>query len=191
MKKIVFILLGILLICTAAWAGGGKKQTAAAVITFDGQKFYLQYSAGNQQEWLNEYLPDGQDFNTYTNMLTVRSYDGVEATPMQIATAIAQNFAQNYPGIKYSLSQNKETGDGAVSFIIATDTIYECNVFRVTSQGGHPVALQYVYRVYPPQGEGRQAAMAEFSKKAKNGWPVWLQALTDMPVPTVVRTVKS
>lgn len=160
MKK-VFVLLGsmCLFFCvcfalpeakSAITKNKNPLKQANPSVTFNGKKFYLQYSVGTQQEWLNEYLPDGQNFDNYTEMIAVRSYDAIKATPQDIAQIIAHNYAQKHPGVKYLLAANKKTGDGLVSFIEIGDHILEFNLFRTTTKDLIPVSIQYVYRkIFP------------------------------------------
>ena len=166
------------------------KSASASIPTFNGKKFYLKYSAGTEQMWLNEYLPSGQDFKTYTDMIAVRSYDGTKATPQQVAQIIAGNYAKKYPGIKYMLATNEKTGDGLVSFIVIEGNILEHDLFRTTMHNGTPVSLQYVYREYIPQEKRTREDLISFSKKVRRLLPEWTNALDNMPVPRVVRTVK-
>ncbi len=191
-----FLFLGVF--CLAA--GTTQKSTSSkAVVTkkptpsvaFNGKKFYLQYSVGNSQEWLNEYLPAGQNFNNYTEMIAVRYYDGVKATPGQIAQLIAGNYAKAYPGIKYMLASNEKTGDGLVSYIMIESNILEHNLFRTTTKDGTPVSVQYVYRKYLPKGKERtREDLSSFAKETNQYRTTWINALEATAVPAAIRTVK-
>jgi hypothetical protein len=169
----------------------GKAKAVKQSVTFNGKKFYLEYSNGNGQEWLNEYLPAGQKFETYTEMIAVRSYDTLQATPAEIAQAIADNYARDYPGVKYLLAANDKTGDGLVSFIMIGGNVLEHNLFRTTLRGSTPVAIQHVYRKYLPKGQPRSKEdMSAFAKDTSSRRAGWINALDAMPVPETVRTVK-
>lgn len=204
MKKYTFVFVCLVTLLGIAWAKTPPAKTFKApqnaemrnnqqnaAITFNGKKFYLQYSVGNdQQMWLNEYLPTGSNFNNYTEMIALRSYENSKATPQQIAQMIAGNFTKQYPGVKFLLAANDKTGDGLVSFIMVQGNILEHNIYRTTTKGGTPISLQYVYRKYCQDGEQRQACMSAFSQEVRTRRTEWINALDGMPVPSVVRTVK-
>ena len=193
MKKYILMLVCLVAVLGAAWAAGkgpASRGNQNASVVFNGKTFHLQYSVGNAQEWLNEYLPSGQNFNNYTEMIAVRSYDGVKATPMQIAQYIAGNYAKKYPGVKYLLAGNKETGDGLVSYIMIEGNILEYNLFRTTAKNGVPMAIQYVYRRYLPQATRSREDLSSFGKETSQRQVGWINALDAMPVPQVVRSVK-
>ena len=168
-----------------------KAAPAAHVVKFNGQKYILQYSMGNKQEWLNEYLPAGVTFANYTEMLTVRSYDGVKATPEQIGASIVTNLRQKYPDTPYNFVNGAYPGEVEVSFAIAEFSVTEFNLFRIVpGKDGHPVALQYVNRVLLPTPDNpkRQELVETFAATLQKNLNKWVKALRVLPVPEIVRT---
>lgn len=189
MKKYM-VCIGLLLavLCGgAAWAVHVQADQEEAV-TFDGQKYYLQYSMGSSQEWLNEYLPKGADFKSYKYMFTARAYDGVSATPQQIGSAIIANLQKTRPGATYSFFPGNGT-DAGLHFMMFQGNILEFNLFRITMQNGHPLALQFVYREYVNKQNADEVAKlmsATLNKKLS----AWSKEIMSMPVPSINRTVK-
>lgn len=194
MKKYILAVICFISLLGISWATvktPAARNSQNASVTFNGKKFHLQYSVGNQQMWLNEYLPTGVNFNNYTEMIAVRAYDGNKnLTPSQLAQIIAGNYAKKNPGVQYLLAANDKTGDGLVSFIMIEGNILEHNIYRTTSQNGTPISLQHVYRKYISSKESKQADMASFAKETRARRTEWINALDKMPVPVVVRTVK-
>ena len=153
-------------------------------ITFNGKKFYLKYSAGDDDEWANEYLPYGQNFEEFTEMISIRYYK-IKGSAMEMTRTIAADYARKNGGSRQFIGEDKQKGEGVVAFVQMADTIYEATLFRVVSQKGHPVAMQYVYRSYPPAGEGRDLARRKFVEK----WTSMLGELQQVPVPTAIKEV--
>ncbi|GEM_PF-4055197 len=195
MKKYLLLTVCLVAAIGLVWAAGaktaGKAQDAGRKsLTFNGKEFFLVYSVKGS-EWLNEYLPAGQTFKNYTEMIAVRAYDDLKgkATPVQIAQAIASNYQRKYPGIKFLLAGNEKTGDGLVSFVMIQGDILEHNLFRTTLGEGGPVSIQHVYRKYVPQAKRTPADLKGFSSQIKQNRDAWINALDAMPVPAVNRTV--
>lgn len=170
-------------------------KNAQQSVTFNGKKFYLQYSNGNREGWINEYLPAGQNFNNYTEMVAFYAYN-IKATPIDIAVLISQNYDKNFPQlpcvvgpIEPATKDSAKEKDFGVTFLIPTTKFYESNAFRITSQNGQTVYLQYVKRFTPPAGNAAEAVKAGLQKVEKE-WPVQIQELYKMPLPAMVRTVK-
>lgn len=198
MKKIFILIMFIfsMTACTAPEKQAhkpNKKETPPSSVTFNEKKFFLQYSAGNTQQWLNEYLPQGATFNDYTEMFTVRSYDGIKATPEQIATAIVSNLLTHYPNTSYNLVRGVNPAEVEISFGIATADVNEFNLFRIVLQeNGSPIALQYVYRALLPNQDDpqRQKIADQFIDTLQNNLTQWIQAIRRIPVPAINRTPK-
>ena len=193
MKK--YILACVVLCLTGMAVAAGNKPAAKSIpsLTFNGKKYYLQYSVGNSKEWLNEYLPAGANFDSYTEMLTVRSYDSLKGVPPeQVAASIGGNYARNYPGAPYNVVKGTNPGEWEVSFAIRTDKMAEFDLFRIVSVGEHPVALQYVNRVLLSGSEQNQEKqLQQFAAGIQNNLNTsWTVGLRKMPVPPMVRTIK-
>ena len=200
MKKLTSVLLCLFLagnlfaIVTKATSSAPVKKTsqtdkkATTSVTFDGKKFFLQYSVGNEQQWLNEFLPAGVTFDNYDYMFTIRSYDGIKATPKQIGSNMLAAYQQRFPANKYQFFPGVGE-DAGVSFIEMNDKVLEFNLFRITTVDGHPLALQFVYREY--MGTDYKAAMDKLSKTVRANLDKWKTEILTMPVPAINRTVKN
>lgn len=181
-------IIGILTFLLVGITGTSFAKDNTANIRFAGKKYTLQYNVGNSQERLNEYLPAGEDFSSYSTMFTVRSYDALKNTPQEVASSVIYNLQQNYPSTQYSFFPGKGT-DAGLSFILSKPGIFEFNFFRFTTYQGHPVALQFVYREYPNaknEAQVRQKMVQTIQKNAT----AWEQELMSMPVPAIQRDAK-
>jgi len=196
MKKYILVCLLSMVSLFAIAAGtktvGTKKaetKTALPSIVFDGKAYTLRYSAGNSQEWLNEYLPAGATFDNYTHMFAVRSYDGLkEATPAQIINSMARNYRRQNPGISFSVFQGNN-GDAGMGFIMIQGNVLENNLFRVTKSNGKLISLQFVYREYTKSANRTKEELAQAGAHIKTNLPRWKQSLLSMPVPNINHTV--
>lgn len=176
-------LIGILVAFLAGMTGVSFAKDKADTIRFAGTQYTLQYSVGNEQERLNEYLPAGEDFSSYSTMFTVRSYDALQNTPQEVASSVIYNLQQHYPGTEYSFFPGKGS-DAGLSFIATKPGIFEFNFFRFTTHQGHPVALQFVYREYPNaknEDQVRQKMVQTIQKNAT----AWENEMLSMPVPAI------
>ena len=165
-----------------------EKEKPSSVI-FNDETYYLEYSVGNNVQWLNEYLQKGENFNSFTKMFTVRSYDTSTATPEQLVANIAALYQQQNPLNKYQVFKGKGD-DYCISFIMTQGNIVEFNLFRYTSVKGHPLALQFVYREYIQNNE-HKPAMQKMAQAAKTNLNTWKKEIINMSVPEIVRTIKN
>lgn len=193
MRKYILMMMALIAVFCVACSGGenagGKKQEHSVV--FNGQTFYLQYSVGNQPGWLNEYLPAGQNFDSYTEMVALRSYESIKESPKTIAQIIARNYAKTHPGVQYLLAANEQTGDGIVSYVMIEGNILEFNLFRTTEKEGIPLSIQYVRRRYLSQNtQNHREEMSAFGKELAQHRNEWIGKLDEMPVPPIVRETK-
>ena len=193
MKKILVSLMVFVCAMTALAAPGKstakttQQGAASASVNFNGKKFYLQYSVGNSQQWLNEYLPARTTFNNYTEMFTVRSYDSAELTPKQMGSNMIALYKQKYPTNQYQFFPGLGDDTG-LSYIASEGNILEFNLFRFTTVKGHPLALQFVYREYMEQNY--KPAMDKMAQTVKANLNTWKQQIMTMPVPAINRTPK-
>lgn len=179
MKKLIS-LFALLAFC-AVGAGAIAIQKDDPSVSFDGKTFYLRYSEGSSQMWLNEYLPQGSTLGNYTYMFAVRSYDGNPSlTPQQMGSAVITNLLRSRPNTNYSFfPSGKDTG---LKFLITDGKVWEFNLFRFTVKDGMPISLQFVYR----ESVSAEAKMEKNLQRQEE----WARKLMSLPVPSVVRSVK-
>ena len=163
------------------------------LIRFNGAKYHLQSSRGNSEYWLNEYLPAGVTFEDYIQMFAVRAYDGVEATPEQVAATLVSRFLSRYPQGQYLLAPGAHPDETELSFHIMTDAECEFNLLRIVPGiKGHPVVLQYIYHISLPalNDPQREPEKERFTATVAEKKESWFKAIRTMPIPFVNRTPK-
>lgn len=181
MRRYVWGIAGVIggLLLSGCLSGEGK-------VVFGGQAYYLQYSAGNSEEWLNEYLPKGSDFASYQTMFAVRSYDSLQVTPQEAGSSVIYKLLEDYPGSEYGFFPG-ENGDAGLHFVIVQPTVAEFNLFRFTTQNGHPYAMQFVYRE-PLAGTDAQRGRQKLVETVNKNLIPWTVEMMSRPVPAIIRT---
>jgi hypothetical protein len=181
MKKVVLSAICFIL-TLAAFA---QNRTLQAV-NFDGETYNLAYSVQDSGgSWLNEYLRGGDgDLNNYEKLIGVRYYENSKLSHMDIAKATAANVVKKYPWAKYSLLENKNTGEILLDFFIWEGDIVEFNAFKLGMYKGYPVSLQFVRRWYKDEG------MELFKKTFKELRPRLVNVMAGTPIPDPQKVIK-
>ena len=208
MKKYILTILSILIIAVAVIAGAQNSgdQTAVAssqtastqeedplvpAIEFEGEKFYLGHSGGDAREWLTQYFPSGADLQSYNEMISIRTYDGVSTTSRKVASSIISHFTKNNKGVPFDFLQGNRPGEWEVSYTETKPTYAEFNLFRIIQNGKHPVVFQYTRRInLPTEKEARQQALEALGKEVEDNVGGWLDSLRVLRVPHFFRTSK-
>ena len=179
----------LLFLLSFLFFSGGCRPNESISTAFAGQTYYLQYSAGDSQQWLNEYLPAGADFDSYATLFSVRSYDGLTATPQETASSVIYNLLAADPQAQYSFFPGAN-GDAGLHFTLGNNQVLEFDLFRFTMQEGHPFSLQFVYRVYPKPG-AEESARRQFLDTVNERLAEWTAEMMFRPAVPIIREPKS
>ena len=123
-------------------------------ISFQGQDYSLAWASQPSETYFKqEYVPQGQSVETYTDMILVEAVGG-DITPMQAAATQVQSLQSRKgtdPVFNYDIIQNDATGEVLLDFLIsdlqATPPVVEWNGYRyVPLAGGDGVALFAISR---------------------------------------------
>lgn len=210
MKKYISAVLTFLILTAGLLAGiqnSGKKPDARPDVSkavseeeegtlvpatwFDGRKFYLAHTNGDAREWNSEYLLPEADLQSYTEMLAIRSYDGVKTTSRKVASVIISHFTKYHKGVPYDFLQGSRPGEWEISYTLYEPAWAEFHVFRIAPNGEHPVVFQYIHRAHlPSDTQAREQAVELFDKEVKGNSPDWLDALRLVRVPRYFRPGK-
>jgi len=147
-RQIVPLLLIPLSLCAQDKAG---KPT----VTFDGTTFLLASSTDNPTGLLKEYLPDGQDLESWTKLAALHEYPNVN-DPRAMAENVVRVLKQRNPAAQSAMIQNPKTGEVILDFVTwpADSAFVEFNIFRYSRKpGGGLIAQQYALREYKNQSE--------------------------------------
>lgn len=208
MKKYILTIFSILIIAAAVIAGAHNtddKSTADAfqpasaqeedslipAVEFEGKNFYLEHSGGDAREWLTQYFLPGEDLKSYTEKISIRTYDGVSTTSRKVASSVISRFTKNNKGVPYDLLQGNRNGEWEVSYTETKPTYAEFNLFRIVQNGKHPVVFQYTRRVnLSSEKDARQQALEALEKEVEDNVGGWLDSLRVLRVPHFFRTNK-
>jgi hypothetical protein len=181
MKKV--ILSAICFILT--FAAFAQNRTLPAV-NFNGETYNLAYSVQDSGgSWLNEYLRGGDgDLNNYTKLIGVRYYENSPLSPMDIAKTTAANVVKKYSWAKYSLLENKKTGEVMLDFFMYEGGVVEFNIFKLGKYNGSAVSLQYVQRWYKDEG------YETFKKTFPQLRPKLVEVMAATPIPAPQKIIK-
>lgn len=153
-------LLAALACAAALMCGPVLAQTApqdhlgfAGPVSFRGQDFVFAWSSRPSDTYAkHEYLPQGQDANSYTDMFLIEAVAGA-LTPSEAAAAQAQLLEARRaedPVANFEIIRNEASGEVLLDFVIsdlsADPILVEWNAYRYTGLAAGGVALFGVSR---------------------------------------------
>lgn len=120
-------------------------------LTFNKDKYDLKWSSHPSENYYKqEYLKQGEELETYHNMLLVEAIQGnlkikdaLKAKTKELDTRKTWDFVA-----KYNVYENKnKPTEGIIDFVVSdTMTTYEWNLYRYQMQKGTMVLFAYSYR---------------------------------------------
>lgn len=119
-------------------------------VAIDGQTLNLAWQGGTPDEPIYEYIPEGEDLETWTHLASIREYHSIEDWKA-LAEGTIQAVKQNYPGAPTQILENPNTGDVMIDFLVGPPdgSFVEYNVFQYSKRPeGGTVAQQYALRAY-------------------------------------------
>ena len=192
--KLYSTLLGVMLaaVMTAATAGAEviDHLGVPGPIQFDGQRYELAWTAMPAADYVKqEYVPDGQTPETFSQMLLVErivgDIAGMDAVRSQV-DMLNQRKASD-PLVNMDLIQQKQTGEVLLDFIISArdeegEMVVEWSAYRYapySGRGGESGVLLFgvSHRAYGD--EGARAFLTELKQLR----PAQIQALAAAPLP--------
>lgn len=158
-------------------------------ISFAGAEYEMDWSTRNETGYYNqEYLPAGQELETYTEMFMVQAVTS-GATPESAAAAMVSDLNRrkgNDPVVNYEIIQNDATGEIILDFVLSDSstgtTIVEWNAYRYAplDDSGDGVALYAIsLRSYGDDGA------REFLTGLKTVRPEMIDALAQFEAPAL------
>lgn len=119
-------------------------------VTIDGQTLHLAWQGGDADAPIYEYIPEGEDLETWTHLASIREYHSIDDVK-GLAEGTVQAVKQNYPGAPTQLVENPNNGDVMIDFLVGPPdgSFVEYNVFQYSPRpAGGTVAQQYALRAY-------------------------------------------
>lgn len=114
-------------------------------------KFVLKSKEGDNEQTIEEYIPEGQNFDNYKDLFAIRTSRNV-TDPKKFRDAFAQNLTTKYKNKSVTIFDNKETGGYYLFFSVIDpgNTFVEYNGFKYmkNDQGEGIKNFQFVVRDY-------------------------------------------
>jgi hypothetical protein len=148
MRLLSFLI--VLAIATGILHAEEKAVPKAESVSFDGVILYLASTNETPNERLREFLPEGQKFETWTKLASIREYPKLN-DPRAVAENVVRVVKQQNPGAQSAVIQNPKTGEVIVDFVTwpADQAFVEFNIFKYAKKdGGGLIAQQYALREY-------------------------------------------
>jgi hypothetical protein len=120
----------------------------SAAFEFDGAAYYLR----GDEAGIREYLTDGETFDDWTTLISIREFSGTD-DPKAYANAILANAKESEPDSNGQLLENDAAGSYIADFILfseeGTEPVFvEWNLWRAERKGDGVEAVQYARRLY-------------------------------------------
>lgn len=148
--------LAVIALCGASFVRADDGPTAPVTSTdkpsvkFEGNTLLLAWQNDDDKPTIREFIPEGQDLETWTILASLRDYPDLE-DPFLICGAMAKRATDLNADANGRVTENKETGEAVVDFLAWPEdkSFVEFNVFRYrkADQGGL-IAEQYALRDY-------------------------------------------
>jgi hypothetical protein len=119
-------------------------------VQFDGQTLVLAWQGGNAGESVKEFIPAGQNLDSWTHLASIREYSKLD-DPKALAGALVRQLKEKYPLSPSAIIENPQTGEAIVDFVVwpQDGSFVEFNVFKYGNRpGGGVRAEQYARREY-------------------------------------------
>lgn len=125
-------------------------------VSFQGQDYALAWTSQPSDNYFKqEYVPEGQAVETYTEMLLVEAVDGA-ITPIQAASLQVQMLnarIETDPVVNHEIIQNEATGEVLLDFL-------------VSDLGADPIVVEWNAYRYMPLAEGEGVALFAVSRRS-------------------------
>ncbi len=115
---------------------------------FDGSDYFLR----GDEAGIREYLTEGETFDKWTTLISVRRFEGTD-NPKLYAEKLIENAKASGPNAHGQLMENKEAGSYIADFLVFSEEgskpfFAEWNLWRIEKKGDGVEAIQYARRFY-------------------------------------------
>jgi hypothetical protein len=132
-----------------------QETAGAEQIQFDGGKLFLAWQANNDGDTIKEFIPTGQNLDTWTKLAAVREFPKLNDA-RGFAEMMVQKLREDSPDAPSTISENKNAREVVLDFVAwpKDKSFVEFNVWKLRElPGGGIVADQYAVRDYTdPEG---------------------------------------
>jgi len=127
------------------------SQAAEKTISFDGQTYYVAYHKAEGGKSITEYLPKGQNLDSWVRLVSVRTLPG-EDNPKLAALGLVRTLKYQNPQAQSAMMQHPSSKDVIVDFVTwpQDGKFIEFNIFRYSKLAKNKGLLlqQYAQRAY-------------------------------------------
>jgi len=165
--------------------GPPKGKAGARKITFNDEDYFLALSATvpDSDATLDEYLPEGQDIDSYSRMINVTIY----RQPLDLkefAAALGADLGKIDPDFRARIVPRPGGTETLVDYVFRAkdpEALLEFNMFRLIRSGDSVTSCQFVRRIYHPTAEQERNFRGEVAAE-RSKWEKALNAAT-FPMP--------
>ncbi len=164
-------------------AGGIQRQDGDA-LQFDGETYVLQQKEGDAKGALNEYVRAGEDLESWTRMIAVRTYPHLNDRSEAVAN-LARELKKQNPLAPFKLYK---PADGSPVMIIdfttwdANGTVVEFNYFAYQDNPHGKGLLSHQFAMCE---RGNENDLREFMLRLKTERPRILELLSEFVFPEI------
>lgn len=182
--------LGLMLVATPLSAALAQEAVVEALgvpgpIEFMGDAYALSWTSHPTPDYFKqEYLPEGQQFDSYTAMFMIDAVTS-DVTPQAAANGQIAGLEQRKasdPMVNYHQITNSETGEVVLDFLLSDSSgatpILEWNAYRYAKLGDGIALYAISRRAYGNDGD---AFLAELSQIREDN----IAALTEFALPPI------
>lgn len=131
------------------------KPESKESLTFAGETLELAWQGSNQGESVREFIPEGEELESWTKLASIREYDELNDVPALVG-AFVRVLKERYPRSTAQIFENDETGASMIEFTVwpgdgemLDAPFVEYNIFKYEKRPeGGAVAQQYALRAY-------------------------------------------
>jgi hypothetical protein len=135
---------------TSGTPSDGDSTANKQHINFDGEKFLFAWEGASKTAKIKEFLPAGQNLDTWTRFVAINEYPHVN-DPRDFAHNIVHALRKANPKTPAQMQENSKTGEIVLDFVTWPEDLsfVEFNVFKFHKvPGGGIVGEQYAQRAY-------------------------------------------
>lgn len=128
--------------------GEQPPEQSAPVFQFDRADYFLR----GDEAGIREYLTEGETFEKWTTLISVRGFSGTD-DPRAYAFQLIKNAKASGPNAQGQVMENEEAGSYIADFLVYSQegdepAYAEWNLWRIEKKGDGVEAVQYARRFY-------------------------------------------
>lgn len=161
-------------------------------IKFLGKELIQKENKATAEQFIAEYIPNGENFDNFTVMFAVYFYKGhTKSAELEAKAKIAEIKVRKANGDKVANGRVgvKDAGQAVADFVLSSGLIIEHNVMMFKSLKNGLLIHKFVRRVYRGKGASASPKVKKFFSKIKRDRAAITKELErkDLPVPGIAK----